>query len=499
MYAELNASTPAARPLRAKNHNAAPPVSMRRSILLVEHDKETREMVYEFLDGMGHSVAVARAGAQAEQLWHTASPDIIVVDCALPDGSSLSLISRFKQLDPFVRIIALSGYGSLDDAVEAMRLGAEQFLTKPVDRSALSRGIDRALDDQRNRRYQQVREFARAASPNLLAGSSDAIREVADAAHFVAGGSGPVLIEGELGTGKRWLAKWLHQHSPRVAEPFVEVDCADQSLLESKLFGYTKGRPNEAMPGEGGRFSLAQHGTMFLNDVDRIDIRLQARLAALLERTDPDRPNSLRRRNLDFRLIVAARESIAQLVKEKRFRSDLYAQLVKNRLAMPSLSERVEDIPLLATEILNNLAGEIGMRTFELTDDALAALETHSWPGNLRQLRNVLEHALLLTGGGVITEMHLHLSSDTQTQMSQPPTHFTLKQLQRYYIEQVFRAERGRVDATAKRLGIPRSSLYHKLKQYRIERFGSTPVHHLDWILDGDERQTFTPGPRKGS
>lgn len=484
MYADVGTGTHGSRPFRAKA-NASPSSALRRSVLLVEHDKETREMVREFLEGMGHSTALARSGVQAEQLFKATSPDIVVIDCALPDGSSLPLISRFKQLDPFVRLIALSGYGSLDDAVEAMKAGAEQFLTKPVDRSALSCGVDRALDDQRNHRHQLASEIDSGYSPNLFVGAGSAIREVANAAHFVANGSGPVLIEGDLGTGKRWLAQWLHRHSPRANEPFIDVPCTDQPRLESQLFGFAGNAVNDSVPSATGLIVFAQHGTVLLRDVDRMDVRLQSRLAGALEKSDSSRSSPLRTRNLDFRLITTARESIAHLVKEKRFRSDLYAHLTGNRLVMPSLRDRIEDIPHLAAEILNNLTSESGTRGLELTQGALAALQDCPWPGNLLQLRNVLEHAMLATEGNVLTEVHLNLElQSTDQPCSQTPSH-TLKELQRQYIEQVFRAEGGRVDATAKKLGIPRSSLYHKLKQYRIERFGSRPIRHLGsscWI-----------------
>ncbi len=448
-------------------------------VLIVEDEKEICDVLCDYLQTKGYEVATAGTCAQAEQVWRAARPDVAVLDHSLPDGTSLGLIPRLKAFDPSIQIIILTGYGSIDLAVEAIKLGAEQFLTKPAELATLYIVIQRSLENQRNHR-RQLAEKTRLRRQTLdpFLGVSQGVQELAEYAQKVALGDSPVLIQGETGTGKGVLARWLHQNGPRASEPFVDLNCGGLShdLLESELFGYERGAFTGAVQNKTGLLEVAHRGTVFLDEIGDVDLAVQPKLLKVLEEKQFRRLGDVRDRKVDIRLIAATHQVMARLVQEKRFRGDLYFRISTIPIAVPPLRERVEDIPLLSAHILGNLASDIGMREFELTDNALRALRAYSWPGNIRELRNVLERAVLITGNSVLTERDLHFDAQVEPHLTSSGQFRTLEEMERQYIEQVLRKENGRVETAARKLGIPRSSLYSKLKQYKIERPGLRPV-----------------------
>ena len=486
MYAEAAVNTITSRP-RPKKAAEAVRLRLHQPILVVEHQKSTRELIRDHLSNTGYRVSTASTCAIAEELWQTTLPDLVIIDCTMPDGGGLELIPRFKKLDPSVRLIALTGYGSLDRSWEAIKLGAEQFLVKPIDPSALSCSVERALADQRNWRNQEARKVDPTQdSLNLFLGESDAIRRLADEASLAARPHSAVLIEGELGTGKKWLAEWLHRNSPQRLEPFVELNCAAVATEWTDFLSF-KGNTSHSL-GEGrlAVADLAHRGTLFVSNVERADLQVQSRLQGMLHRSRTVRfPQG---QIGDPRIIVASRESISRVASKKRVVRDIYSQSGRHYLAIPALRDRAEDIPRLATAMLDRLGAELGKGRVELTRTAAEALQRHPWPGNLRELRNVLEHALLLNESGVLSETQLFVGAGTSEEAPRSKVEQTLEELRRRHIEQVFRAEGGRVDAAAKRLGMPRSSLYHKLKQYQIDRFGIRHLTALQSALAADRR-----------
>ena len=300
-------------------------------------------------------------------------------------------------------------------------------------------------------------------------GSSRLIRELAEQAHKVAGCDSPVLLHGATGTGKGVLARWLHAHSAHANQPFVDVNCAGLSCesLETELFGQEKGAFRGATAVQSGLLELAHRGTIFLDEVMDIDPKVQPKLLRVLEKSRFLRLGEVCDRSLDIRFIAATQGDLHQLVQEKKFRSDLYFRINTIRLVLPPLSSRSEDIPALCECILARVAQKAGLACPSLSPAALRLLQEYSWPGNVRELRNVLERALVLGFGPVLRPEHLSFERDTSL-LSTDPGSLTLTDLEKLHIRRVLQEEHGRVQIAARRLGIGRSSLYKKIKDYDI-------------------------------
>jgi DNA-binding NtrC family response regulator len=442
-------------------------------VLIVDDEADLRELMRKFLEGKGFETVLAANCDIAEQVCRTTRPDIAVLDYSLPDGNALELIPRLRAIDQSIPVIILTGYGSIELAVEAIKLGADQFLTKPAELSALMMLIQRSLENQRNHRKQLVektRMHRNALNPFI--GSSEAIQRFSELCNKVAATDSPVLILGETGSGKGVLARWLHQNGPRAAEPFVDLNCGgfSRELLDTELFGHERGAFTGAVQSKTGLLDIAHKGTVFLDEIGDVDLQIQPRLLKVLEDKQFRRLGDVRDRRVDIRLVAATHQDMAKLVREKQFRSDLYFRVSTILLNAPALRERAEDLPALSTNILATLSADLGAGEFELTGPALRALQCYSWPGNIRELRNVLERAVLIKGSNVITEKDLHFDVHVESEIADNGSLKTLHEVQRQYIQQVLQHEGGRVESAARRLGIPRSSLYNKLKQYHIGR-----------------------------
>jgi len=452
----------------------------RDRVLVVEDETQFLEAVSSYLTGKDFDVVSCKTWAEAATLWRTSRPDVVLLDHNLPDGNALDLIIRLRPFDPDIPIIVLTAEASIDLAVQAVKLGAEQFLTKPIELSTLHVVIQRCIENRRNR-LKQLAEKSRQSRDRVdpFLGRSPVIRRLAEICAKVVTSDSPILIQGETGTGKGVLAHWFHENSSRSAEPFVDLNCGGLSreLLESELFGYEKGAFTGAVQSKAGLLEIAHKGTVFLDEIGDVDLQLQPRLLKVLEEKQFRRLGDIRDRRVDVRLIAATHQDIVRLIREKQFRSDLYFRINTIPLTTPALRERVEDIPMLAEYFLKRLPRDA--RTggeAELSEGAMRALQSYSWPGNIRELRNVLERAVLLSDNKILRERDLHfdLPEPTPTQNAGGGTTQTLDEMEKEYIERILSIENGRVEAAAKRLGIPRSSLYNKLKQYGIVRHPGT-------------------------
>ena len=442
-----------------------------RRVLIVDDEPSVRFGVSDFLRGRGFLVEEAESCGQAEEAFRKAPPAVAVVDYSLPDGNALELLPRLKELDPTVPVLILTAHASVDLAVRAIKEGAEQFLTKPVQLEALSVIVERLIENQRNRQQQLARRsrLSRELRDPFL-GTSAAIRALAAEARKVAASDSPVLIQGETGAGKGILARWLHESGPRAEEPFVDLNCAGLSreFLETELFGHEKGAFTGATAAKPGLLEVAHRGTIFLDEIGDVDAQVQPKLLKVLEEKQFRRIGDVRDRRVDIRLLTATHQNLGELVREKRFRNDLYFRINTVPLRVPALRERSEDVPPLAEQILDGLAARWGHAKISLEPEAAEALVGHSWPGNIRELRNVLERAVLFSGSPTLSRRDLRFET---AEPSAAPYDLdrTLIEVERQHIERVLRAEGGRVDAAAKRLGIPRSSLYQKIKRFGIE------------------------------
>ena len=428
----------------------------------------------DFLEDEGYEIVTAGTCSLTEQIWRTTRPDIAILDYSLSDGNALGLIPRLKAIDASIPIIVLTGYGSIDLAVEAVKLGAELFLPKPAELSTLSTLIQRSLNNQRLYR-QQLAEKAGGGGANMdpFLGKSDSIRRLAELAHKAALGDTPVLLQGEPGTGKGTIARWLHRNGPRASGPYVHLNCAEfpRELLETELFGDGRDAAGEPLQSKAGLLEIAHKGTVFLDEIENVDIQTQSKLLRVVdEKLFRSRGDAIDRR-VDIRLI-AATQQVASPALRKHFRDDLCYRVGWIDLFVPPLRERVEDIPILSAHILDELTGRLGTGVLQVGGVALRAMQSYFWPGNVRELRNVLERVVLVTGKDVLADRDFRLDVQIEQYLSGIGQFGTLEEMERNYIQQVLRKERGRVQLAAKKLGIPRSSLYHKLKQYKSDESG---------------------------
>jgi DNA-binding NtrC family response regulator len=346
--------------------------------------------------------------------------------------------------------------------------GAADFMTKPVNLPALRIIIERHLDDRRRAARERASDLARSRDEtDPFIGVSAHIAHVRELARAIAMTDAAVLIGGETGSGKGVLARWIHAHGSRAAEAFVDVNSAGLSreLLESELFGHEKGAFTGALAAKPGLFEIAHRGTVFLDEIGEIDLQVQPKLLKVVEEKRFRRVGDVQDRSVDIRLIAATHRDLADAVRQGRFRSDLFFRINTLMIVLPPLRSRVEDIPLLADDLLRRVRTQVGKPRATLTPGAIAALAGYAWPGNIRELRNVIERALLLTPCDEITPADLRF--DFQDESSNGDTgELTLEEIEKRHVRRILDAEHGSVDRAAKRLGIPRSTLYRRLKEW---------------------------------
>lgn len=442
----------------------------RNRILIVDDEPAVRFGIRDFLELQGYEIDEAENCRDAQDIFRTSRPDVVIADYMMTDGTALDLLPRLKEINPDTPLLILTAHGSIDLAVRAIKEGAEQFLTKPLELPALAMILKRLLENQRNRNKQMAsksRQVRRAIDPFI--GQSPKIRALAEQARKVLATESPLLILGETGSGKGVLARWLHENSPRAEEAFVDLNCAGltRELLETELFGHEKGAFTSATTSKQGLFEVAHRGTIFLDEIGDVDLQIQPKLLKVLEDKRFRRLGDVRDRQVDVRLIAATHQDLGQLVREKKFRDDLYFRVSTIPLAFPPLRERVEDIPTVAQYLLEKVAADLGRGEIRLEPESVAALQSYSWPGNIRELRNVIERAVLLSEERTISIKDLHFDGHSGSRSTYLHSNLTLSELERQHIERVLNEEQGRVEKAAIRLGIPRSSLYQKLKKYQ--------------------------------
>ncbi len=444
----------------------------RNKVLLVEDDRGIRFGIRNFLAGRDFDVDEADTLKQGEELYRQNRPDIVVLDYSLPDGNALEVLPRWKAADGSIPIIILTGHGSIDLAVRAIKEGAEQFLTKPVQMQALLVVIERLLDNQRVRQREQARssQQARSGAVDPFIGVSGAINALREQVGRVVSTDRPILILGETGTGKSVLATWVHKNGPRAQEAFVDLNCAGlaREFVETELFGHEKGAFTGAVSAKTGLLEVAHRGVLFLDEIGDVDIQVQPKLLKVLEEKRFRRMGDVRDRVTDVQLIAATHQDLHDLIREKKFRSDLYFRISTIPLSIPPLRERREDIPLLADFFVSHYGTEMSAPNIAVEPQAMKMLRDYAWPGNVRELKNVIERSILLSDRRSIKASELRFEKEEPAGTASIPPDMTLEQLEKWYVERVLREENGHVDTAAKRLGIPRSTLYQKLKKWDL-------------------------------
>jgi DNA-binding NtrC family response regulator len=381
------------------------------SVLIVDDEKHTREGLQQAL-GDEYDVSVAGNADEAFNLMDSAEFDVVLTDLRMPGGKSgLKVIDKALTLANRPAVIMMTAYGSIDTAVEAMKRGAVDFLTKPVNIERLELLIQRALKNktlevevkQLHERLDEKFSFAG------IIGSSGKLQDVLDRVRLVAPSRATILIEGESGTGKELIAQAIHQASPRSRAPFIAVHCAalSENLLESEIFGHERGAFTGATERRIGRFEAADGGTLFLDEIGEITASTQVKLLRFLETRTVERVGGNKPLELDVRLVAATNRSLEQMVRDGKFREDLFFRLNVVRIGLPPLRERPDDIPLLLTHYLKHFAQENGFPASSVEPDAMRCLQTYPWPGNIRELRNFAENIVVLQQGRKLTQYDL--------------------------------------------------------------------------------------------
>ncbi len=443
-------------------------------ILVVDDDPMIRSQLRHLLEVDHCEVQDASTLAAARAAFLDFRPEVILLDYELPDGTALDLLPFLKEGAPDVPVLVLTGHREIDVAVATIKAGAEQFLTKPIELAALRTMVRRLVEQRLFVRRDRAGEIRRARyEPEPFLGTSTQIRELEREARTAAGAESPVLLQGETGTGKGLLARWLHAHSRRAQQAFVDLNCAGLSreLLDSELFGHAKGAFTGALAAKPGLFETADRGTFFLDEIGDTEITLQPKILKVVEEKRFRRLGEVVERRVDVRLIAASNHDLGQAVTDKTFRADLYYRINTLTLHLTPLRERPEDIPALAESILDRLGVETGKR-LDLAPEALEQLRRYDWPGNIRELHNVLERALLLARTPRLEAGRLGLERKPAPSGEASPAgelyQGTLDAVERRYIEQILRLENGLVDRAADRLDIPRSTLYQRLKSWGV-------------------------------
>ena len=382
-------------------------------ILVVEDRDSLRTMLCRALESNGHGVTEARDEPEAIEQLRASAPAVVLTDLRLPRGDGFGVLRAAKASDPELPVIVMTAYGSIQDAVLAMKQGALDFLAKPVDPDHLLLLVGRAVAQRRLvAEYLILKQEAasRRGMPEIV-GCAPALKKVSLAVQRAAGSDATVLLEGESGTGKELFAKAVHALSPRRDDPFVAINCAaiPEGLLETELFGHEKGAFTGASGRKLGKFEVANHGTIFLDEIGDLSLPLQAKVLRALEERTFERVGGNATVRVDVRVVAATNRNLRAAVAARRFREDLYFRLSVFPITIPPLRERAEDIPLLARYFVERFCREMGKPMMTLAESAEDALRAYSWPGNVRELQNGIERAVILSDGDRLHAHHLHL------------------------------------------------------------------------------------------
>ena len=393
-------------------------------ILLVEDKDSLRAMLRLALEAHGHTVIEARDQTEAAQALRTTCPGVVLSDLRLPTGDGFGVLRAAKELDPELPVIVMTAYGSIEDAVKAMKEGAMDFLAKPVDPDHLLLLVQRALEQRRivTENLLLREELAvRRGAPQLV-GDDPSLRKVFASLQRAAATDATVLLEGESGTGKELFARSLHALSGRADAPFVAINCAaiPENLLETELFGYEKGAFTGAVARKPGKFEMAHRGTLFLDEIGDLPMALQAKILRALEEKTFERVGGTGSVQVDVRLVAATNKGLRAAVAARRFREDLYFRLSVLPITVPPLRERPGDIPLLARFFVDRFCRELKKKSLVLSPAALEQLQSYRWPGNVRELQNCIERAVILADGDTVHPRHLNLSFAAPVQAEVP-------------------------------------------------------------------------------
>ena len=448
-------------------------------ILIVEDKDSLRAMLEEMLRAEKLEVRGIASGSQAVELLRSGETvDLVLTDWRLPGADGLAVLDAALSLDPTLPVIVMTAFGSIEAAVDAMKRGAEDFITKPVDPDLLRLLVSRAIERRVRERESLLFEDNRSRSMPAIIGESPAIRSVQEEAQRVASTDATVLLEGESGTGKELFARAIHELSARRQRPFVAINCAaiPDSLLESELFGHERGSFTGALGRRLGKFELADGGTVFLDEIGELSAATQGKLLRVLQERSFHRVGGTIPIQVDIRILAASNRPLDRMVSQGLFREDLYYRVRVFPIRIPPLRDRPEDVEPLIDWFLGHLPQELGKKGIRIAPAARERLREYPWPGNVRELRNCLERAIILADGGLIEEKSLRLSPDATEEQSErrgenleEVRERGAKTAERLWLARALERAKGDRTAAASELGLSRRRLEAKLKEHSLD------------------------------
>ncbi len=437
-------------------------------VLIVDDEGVVRSSLTEWFSDEGYTTKGVANGREALEVVDKQNWDVALIDLKMPGMDGVELQRHLREKDPDLTVIIMTGFGTVDTAVQALKQGAYDYLTKPIDPDELSHTVDNVMEVRRARRENvQLRECLEEIFPaTRLIGKSSAMKRVEELVQMVAPTPATVLITGESGTGKEIVARAIHASSPRRHMPMVVIHCGalTETLLESELFGHEKGAFTGAQNRKKGKFEMAEGGTVFLDEIADISLRTQTDLLRVLQEREIVRVGGGETVKVDFRCIAATNKDLKTMVDAGTFRPDLYYRLNVVSIELPALRERKDDVPLLIDYFLQKFSKAMNRPVPELAPDALALLLSYDWPGNVRELENAIERAMVIRRGNRVE------SSDFPFQLGQPPkaNGRSLEEVERGHIEVVVKETSGNLSQAARILHIDRTTLYNKLRRYGL-------------------------------
>jgi two-component system response regulator AtoC len=450
---------------------------MNRRILVADDDESLRRVMQMELEELGYSVVTATDGEQALRALAEAHPALVISDLKMPGLSGLELLRKIRAGQPQMTVILITAFGTVETAVEAMKAGAYDYITKPVDHDQLALVVGRAMEHQKL--IDEVRNLRAALDEkygfdNIL-GRSKSLLRVLSMASRAAQSNSTVLIRGETGTGKELLAKAIHHNSPRSAQPFVTINCGaiPKDLLESELFGHHKGAFTGAMADKRGKVEIADGGTLFLDEIGELPLELQVKLLRLIQEGQVDKVGSLTPGTVDVRVIAATHRNLQAMIEDGTFREDLYYRLAVIPLELPPLRDRAEDISELVQMLFQKAARKHGKTGLKLPAALLPQFSTYRWPGNIRELENVLERLVVLTEGDAIVYddlpdfLRVERSELDGIRLDLPEQGISLEAVEKELIVKALKKFNGNQTHAARYLDLSRRTLI-----YRMEKFG---------------------------
>ncbi|MGQ9635385.1 MAG: sigma-54-dependent transcriptional regulator [Bryobacteraceae bacterium] len=452
---------------------------MKPRILVVEDEAKLRRVIELQLQAAGYEVDLAGSAEEALRLADRAS--LVLTDLRLPGMDGLELLRLLRRQDELLPVVVMTAFGSVEIAVEAMKLGATDFLLKPFSLDHLLTVIQKALE-VRALRYENRslrEELGRRYTFDNIVGRSPAMQEIFATILRVAPTRATVLLAGESGVGKDLIARAIHYHSPRRDRPFVKINCTaiPENLMESELFGFEKGAFTGAVASKPGKFELADTGTAFLDEIGDVPGPIQVKLLRVLQEREFERLGSNKTRQIDVRIIAATNRDLRAALEEGTFREDLYYRLNVVPINIPPLRERQEDIPFLAEHFVRKLAPELGSTASSISDAAIRKLMEYHWPGNVRELENVIERSLVLCSGTVLEASDIKLEASPRAIKAAGvpflPEGYTLEEYEQALIREALRRANGNKSQAARLLGLTRNALRYRLSQMGLEDRGA--------------------------